>query len=164
MKKYIKILLFLFYFLYYYFIFCLFVYIIMAPNRVITKRLYLNQNSRNDNVSLDWCHVYNGYPYGSTWNPPKLRIDLIAPSNEPVLYHAQGFGGSASSATFINPVDVVYQPIPGSSPAFPVVANFGYGGYSNYWNNAGYNNNTFYNNLYASGAAWANDFSATNAL
>jgi hypothetical protein len=109
----------------------------MAANRVITKRLYQNQNSRNENYSLDWSHVYNGYPYGSTWNPPRMRVDLVSPSSEPVLYHPQGFGGSASSATFVNARYSPYQPIQNVNvPSVPAMQNVNVPGS---WNN-GINN------------------------
>jgi hypothetical protein len=126
----------------------------MAPNRVITKRLYVNKNSGNQNVSFDWANVYTGYPYGYVWVPPRMRVDLISPSVTPVLYQAQAYGGSSSSASFINPVDVVYQQVAGVNQVYPSVPT----NWANSWNNG------YYNNLYGVGAAWNNDFTMNNAL
>jgi hypothetical protein len=127
----------------------------MAPTRVLTKRLYINYNGGNNNVSLDWTNAYNAYPFGSAWSPPSLKLELLAPSNEPVLYSAQNLNGGG--AYFINGSDVVYQPVNGSS--YPVALTNPYLANSLAYNNAN-GNFPFYNY----GSAWANDFAQTNAL
>jgi hypothetical protein len=134
----------------------------MAPTRVITKRLYMNSNGGNNNVSLDWTNSYNSNPYGYTWSPPVMKVELISPNTEPVLYSAQAYGGSTSSAVFINPVDIIYQPINGSSTPYPLLTN-----QANNWGNIGFRygaNNGYYNNFYGSGYGWNNDFNSINAM
>lgn len=130
----------------------------MAPTRVLTKRLYNNYNSGNNNVSLDWVNAYNAYPFGQSWVPPTLRIDLIAPSNEPVLYHAQNLNGGGAS--FINGSDVVYSPVAGSS--YPLALSNPYLANSMAYNP--YGANGYSTPFYNYGAAWSTDFAATNAL
>lgn len=132
----------------------------MAPTRVLTKRLYINTNGGNNNVSLDWVNTYNSNPYGYSWNPPRMRVELLAPNNEPTLYSAQGYGGTSNSAVFINPVDVIYQPVGGSSVPYALALG-PQAGFNGAYNN--YNQSGYYNNLYGAGLGWYNDFNQINA-
>jgi hypothetical protein len=137
----------------------------MAPTRVITKRLYRHKNCGNQNVSLDWTNAYNSNPYGATWTPPMMRVDLIAPNTEPTLYSAQSYGGSTSGAVFINPVDIIYQPVGGSTTPYPLL-----GAQGNNWGNIGgfgygYGaNNSYFNSFYGSGYGFNTDFNSINAM
>lgn len=128
-------------------------------SRTLTKRLYINYNGGNNNVSLDWTNAYNAYPYGSTWSPPTLKLELLAPSNEPVLYSAQNnYGGGAQ---FINASDVVYQPVNGSQ--YPLALTNPY--LANSWRYGNVNANTSsYYPFYNKGAGWGLDFALNTAL
>lgn len=131
----------------------------MAVQRILTKRLYNMTNGGNNNVSLDYVGAYNAYPYGNQFYPPTMRIDLLSPNNEPVLYKPQGYGDG--SAQFINAYDIIYTPVNGSqtplslvNPAFGVGVNNYDSYFGGYGNGYGYGRN----------ALWANDFNSVNAL
>jgi hypothetical protein len=86
-----------------------------------------------------------------------MKVELLSPNNEPVLYAHQGFTGSAS---FINPVDIIYTPIPGSTTPLPLL---GYGAGVQGWGNWNGFNGNYFNGYYGAGNGWGNDFNSINA-